>query len=159
MKKTLDVKLINPFIQASIEIFKTMAFVELSVGRPGLAELTFTNEVFVVQAGLTGNIKGQVLLVFNKENALLTASNMMGGMPVTELDELSSSALNELCNMIMGNSATIFSTLDILIDITPPIFMKGSKIEFQSDIQALKIPLLNSEGNALTDVYVCISQS
>jgi chemotaxis protein CheX len=83
----------------------------------------------------------------------------MGGMPLVELDELSCSALNELCNMIMGNSATIFSTLEILIDITPPIFLRGSKLEFQSDIQALKIPLLDPEGTAITSLYVCITQS
>ncbi len=42
------------------------------------------------------------------------------GMPVTELDDMATSAISELGNMIMGNAATIFSTKGIVIDITPP---------------------------------------
>lgn len=158
MKKTLDVKLINPFLQATVEMFKGIAGMALTIGKPELSDLVFSNEVYVVQAGLTGNIKGQVLLVFVEENAKRTASNMMGGMPVTELNELACSALNEMCNMIMGNSATIFSTLDIFIDITPPIFLRGSKLEFKSDIQALKIPLSDTEG-PVSELYVCIAEA
>ncbi len=156
MKKTLDVKLINPFLKATVEMFKNMASMELSVGKPSISDLVFPHEIFVVQAGLTGSIKGQVLLVFEEENAKKVASNMMGGMPVEKLDELACSALNEMCNMIMGNSATIFSTLDIFIDITPPIFLRGSKLEFQSDIQALRVPLENS-GVCIAELYVCIT--
>ena len=69
----------------------------------------FSNEIYVVQAGLTGNIKGQILLVFEENNAKFIASSMMGGMPVDKLDELPCSALNEMCNMIMGNSAIVDS--------------------------------------------------
>ena len=158
MKKTLDVKLINPFLQATVEMFKNMAGINLTVGKPELSDLIFSNEIYVVQAGLTGNLKGQVLLVFEEVNAKFTASSMMGGMPIDELNELACSALNEMCNMIMGNSATIFSTLDIFIDITPPMFLRGSKLEFQSDIQALKIPLVYGSG-PLSELYVCIAEA
>jgi CheY-specific phosphatase CheX len=67
MKKTLDVKLINPFLQSSVEIFKMMAFLDLSVGKPELADLIFSNEVFVVQAGLTGNIKARFYLFLRRK--------------------------------------------------------------------------------------------
>lgn len=158
MKKTLDVKLINPFLQATVEMFKNIAGMNLTIGKPELSDLVFSHEIFVVQAGLTGNLKGQILLVYEENNAKKIASNMMGGMPVNELDEMACSALNEMCNMIMGNSATIFSTLDVFIDITPPILLRGSKLEFKSDIQALKIPLVDSDG-PVSELYVCIAET
>jgi hypothetical protein len=47
------------------------------------------------------------VISLSKETALSVASLMMGGMLVTELDDLSKSAISELGNMIMGNTATI----------------------------------------------------
>lgn len=143
MKKTLDVKYINPFLQSTLSVFQTITQTNLSVGKPVLTDLNFNQETFVVQTGLTGNIKGQMLMVLSEQKAKLIASNMMGGITIENLDDIACSALSELSNMIMGNTATIFSTLDILIDITPPISLFGSNLKFQSDIQALKIPLLN----------------
>lgn len=157
MKKALDVKYINPFLQSTISVFQTITQVKLSVGKPSITALDFEQETFVVQTGLTGNIKGQILLVQTETNAKDIASKMMCGMPVLELDEISCSALNELSNMIMGNAATIFSTLDILIDITPPISLFGSKLRFQSDIQALKIPLIDGT-NEVFSLYLCLTK-
>lgn len=60
-----------------------------------------------------GEMKGQVILAIRENNAKDIASRMMFGMPVNELDEMASSALNELGNMIMGNTATIFPHLEL----------------------------------------------
>ncbi len=64
-------------------------------------------------------MRGQVMIVFENSVACDIASKMCM-MPITQLDDLSKSALSELGNMIMGNTATIFSTKGIGIDITPP---------------------------------------
>ena len=72
-------------------------------------------------------MKGQVIIAFNKTVACDIASKMMM-MPVTELDEMAKSAIGELGNMIMGNTATIFSTKGIGIDITPPTVGNGTMV-------------------------------
>jgi len=59
--------------------------------------------------------------------------------------------------MIMGNTATIFSTQGIVMDITPPMAMLGSGFKMQSDISTLKIPMLDGD-NALIDLYLCVAQ-
>ena len=63
-------------------------------------------------------------------------------MPVNELDEMASSALNELGNMIMGNTASDFSTLGIIIDITPPLAVYGNDLQLKSDIDGIKVHLM-----------------
>ena len=57
--------------------------------------------------------------------------------------------------MIMGNTATIFSTQGILIDITPPIAVYGRDIQLMSDIEGIKVPLL-VDGEEWITLYVCI---
>jgi CheY-specific phosphatase CheX len=57
----------------------------------------------------------------------------------------------------MGNTATIFSTLGILIDITPPLAVHGSNIQLSTDIEGLKVPLLN-DGKEYIGLYICVYQ-
>lgn len=86
---------------------------------------------------------------------------MMFGMPVNELDEMASSALNELGNMIMGNTATIFSTLGIIIDITPPLAVYGDDLQLKSDIDGIKVPLMYGGKNTsdFTSAFTRISNT
>ncbi len=155
--QNLDVKHINPFLQSSISIIQSTTQIELKVGKPVISELVFDNETFILQIGVTGVLKGQVLIVMNEPNAKNIASKMMMGMPVESLDELATSALSELGNMIMGNASTIFSTEGILMDITPPIAIKGAGLHFQTDIRVLKIPLMDGATEVL-DLYLCVAQ-
>lgn len=157
MKQGLDVRHINPFLQSAISILDSAAQMKLTVGKPTVSTLDFPECVFALQVGITGDLKGQILLEMDIEHAKMIASKMMFGMEVKELDEISSSALSELSNMIMGNTATLFSTQGIHIDITPPLSMMGAQLHLQSDAQALKIPLLyNSE--ELIYFYICVAQ-
>lgn len=156
MKQGVDIKYVNPFLQSSLSIFERMVQMDLCLGKPEIDSLKFESTTFIIQVGVTGEMKGQVLLAMPVDNALNIASRMMGGMEVTELNELSRSALGELSNMIMGNTATLFSNIGILIDITPPLSMLGSRVSLQADVQALKIPFLFEEGEFIS-LYVCVS--
>lgn len=157
MKKALDVKHINPFLQSSVSVIEMTTQTKLEVGKPELSSMKFPNNTFILQVGITGVLKGQVLLAMTESDAKEIASKMMMGMPVTELDEIASSALGELSNMIMGNTATLFSSQGILMDITPPISLHGDNLKLQMDIPALKIPLMYS-GEEKIGIYLCVTQ-
>ena len=129
----------------------------MTVGKPEKTDFFLKDTTYAIQVGVVGEMKGQVILAIKDANAKDIASRMMFGMPVTELDEMASSALNELSNMIMGNTATIFSTLGILIDITPPLAVYGSDLQLKSDIDGLKVPLLNN-GEEYIALYICVYQ-
>ena len=157
MMQALDVKHINPFLQSSISVIEMTTQTKLAVGKPSVATLEFQDNTFILQVGVTGVLKGQVLLVMSEANAKAMASKMMMGMPVDTLDEMACSALGELSNMIMGNTATLFSTQGILMDITPPISLHGSNLKLQIDIQALKVPMLDN-GTEVISLYLCVTQ-
>lgn len=157
MANALDIKYINPFLQATISILETLGLAGGKVGKPALSDLVFEEDTFLIQVGVTGAMKGQVFFRMNDEKAMKIASVMMMGMPVTELDPMACSALGELGNMILGNTATLFSTQNIIFDITPPLCMHGKKLSLQSDIPALRIPLC-IDGEEYINIYICVKE-
>ena len=102
--KSLDVAHINPFLQSSISVIEMTTQVKLAVGKPGLSELNFPGKAFLLQVGVTGELKGQVLMAMSEESARFFAEKMMMGMQIDELNDMAVSALCELSNMVMGNT-------------------------------------------------------
>lgn len=137
---TLNADYINPFLIASTKVLKDMVFVEAKLGKPFLNTLKFDDGSLLIMLGITGEIKGQVILRFRNDIALDLASKMCM-MPMTELNELAQSAICELCNMILGNAATVFSTNGVAIDITPPTVCRGNVL-FSSDAANICVPVV-----------------
>ena len=132
---TVNADYINPFLLASTKVLKDMVMLDAKLGKPYINNnLSFKDDSLLIMLGVTGEMKGQVILCFKKEVALDIASKMCM-MPITEMSELAQSAICELCNMILGNAATVFSTKGILIDITPPTTCQGN-VSFATDYAA-----------------------
>ncbi|MDE7210204.1 MAG: chemotaxis protein CheX [Lachnospiraceae bacterium] len=132
---TVNADYINPFLLASTKVLKDMVMLDAKLGKPYINnDLSFKDDSLLIMLGVTGEMKGQVILCFKKEIALDIASKMCM-MPITEMSELAQSAICELCNMILGNAATVFSTKGILIDITPPTTCQGN-VSFSTDYAA-----------------------
>ena len=158
MAEALDIKYINPFLQATISILEMLGMPGGKVGRPGIAELVFDEDTFLIQVGVTGAMRGQVFFRMTDSSSKSIASTMMMGMPVTELDAMACSALGELGNMILGNTATLFSTQGIIFDITPPVSMHGKKMKLTSDIPAISIPI-NINDEEYIRLYICVKEN
>lgn len=157
MVPMIDVRHINPFLQSCISIVESVTQVKMEVGKPQKTDFHLREMTYAIQVGVVGALKGQVVLAMKEDNAKDVASRMMYGMPVDELNEMSSSALNELSNMIMGNTATIFSTLGIIIDITPPLAVYGKNVQLKTDIDGIRVPMLK-DGKEYIDLYICVYQ-
>ena len=157
MTQALDIKYINPFLQSTLTILETLGMAGGKVGKPSLAELNFPEDTFLIQVGVTGEMKGQVFFKMTDKKAMNIASIMMMGMPVESLDPMACSALGELGNMILGNTATVFSMMNIIFDITPPLCMHGKKLKIQSDIPAIVIPV-EINGDEYIKIYICVKE-
>lgn len=116
---------VNTFLMAASKVISETCNLTTKVGKPYIRNNTFTKDSIVIMIGVTGEMQGQVMLAFKKPVALMIASKMMY-MEVKELDEISTSAICELSNMIMGNASTAFSVKNIGIDITPPSLCEGN---------------------------------
>ena len=152
---TVDIKYINPFVKATITVLEMLGMAGGKLGKPSISDMKFPDTAFLIQVGVIGGIKGQVIIGMTDQKAKSIASTMMMGMPVETLDEMACSALGELGNMIMGNTSTIFSTMNVVFDITPPLLLSGSGLRLQADTKAIKVPIMINEEEHL-GVYICI---
>lgn len=138
----VNVDYINPFIAASKSVLKEICGIDVNLGKPYITKSVFEGDKFLIIVGITGQLKGQVILGMADDTACDIASHMMMGMPVLELNDMAASAISELSNMILGNTATIFSTQGKIIDITPPSICVGKDIEITvSDSKMISVPL------------------
>lgn len=142
-----NVEYINPFLMAASSVLHDFG-IETTVGKPSVKEAAFENDSLIIMIGVTGEMKGQVMIAFRNDVACEVASKMMM-MPVTEMNEISTSAICELGNMILGNSATIFSTKGIGIDITPPTMCFGDVVFSMNYAANVAIPLTLAEGKSI----------
>lgn len=155
---SINVEYINPFISAAQTVLKDFCNIETSMGKPYLKQAAYEGNILTVIIGVTGELKGQVLINMRAETACNIASHMMMGMPVPELNDMAKSAVSELSNMILGNAATIFSTNNITLDITPPSLVLGDNMVFSvSDSKTICVPLNAPEdGNTLIEINIAL---
>lgn len=125
MADEMKIEYINPFLVAATSVLSTMCGTQIKSGKPYVKTTSFDNTSVVISLGVTGQVTGGVLIAFHNDVACDIASKMCM-MPITALDELSLSALSELGNMILGNAATVLSTQNIIVDITPPSIIQGT---------------------------------
>ena len=152
----LNAEIINPFLSSGMQMLKDVAQIETKLGKPVVKQAKFDKNTIVIMIGITGEMKGQVMLAFPLPIACKVAGNMCM-MEITEMNDLSMSAICELGNMIMGNAATIFSTKGIGIDITPPTICVGDMVFTTSITQNISIPLTLAD-NTTIEVNVAVKE-
>ena len=146
----VNVEYINPFIEATQTVLRDFCHVEATIGKPYLSQATYEGNTLMVIVGITGDLRGQVIINMSDVVACNLCSHMMMGMPVNELNDMAKSAISELANMILGNSATIFSKKAITLDITPPSVCSGMNLSISvSDSKTICIPLVFDDNQSL----------
>ena len=146
----MNIEYINPFIEASQIVLKQIASIDVKLGKVYLKMSPYKSEDVVIMVGLTGSIRGQAIFTMNKKLAMSIASSMMGGMPVTDFDEISKSAISELANMILGNTATLLYNRGLTVEITPPSLLMGDNMSISSSkMKTICIPLVLTGGEVI----------
>ena len=87
----LNVEHINPFLTAASSVLRDLG-IETKVGKPSLKQAAFEKDALIIMIGVTGEMKGQVMIAFQNNVACEVASKMMM-MPVTEMNEMSTLSL------------------------------------------------------------------
>ena len=149
---------INPFISASTEMIDQVTGLKTKMGKIYVKDVPYRSESILVIIGITGGFHGSVVMSFSKEICCKIASAMMGCALITELDEIAKSAIGELCNMILGYTATLFSKEKIVVDITAPTILTGTNIELSiPNAIVVCIPLL-FEDESQIEINVSIAE-
>ena len=136
---------VNPFLKASINLFKEYLGLQAVAGKPHL--LGDPQDLDAVSAiiGLAGDTRGAVVLSFSRETAMRIVSKMAG----QEYKMLSNEVLDgvgELINIIAGNAKQ--GLLDFRIEISLPGVVTGNsyKIRWPEGIPVVSIPFTTELG-------------
>lgn len=127
----MDVKVVNPFLQAIQNIMPQLGFKTINRGKLSKGEKDLHGLGVTIIVGLSEQAQGNVVYNMSQETACQIASTMMNGMPVTELDELAQSAVSELGNMLTANAATCFSQQGLNVNISSPSMIIGHEFKIK----------------------------
>jgi chemotaxis protein CheX len=141
----LGVQYINPFLMATKSVVEQVCQVQIQVGKPYLKSVNYDAETLLIMIGVTGDVKGQVIMAYPNP-VVLTIASKMCMMPMTQIDDMVKSAIGELGNMTMGNAATLLSSSGVGVDITPPTMYTGAMSITNAASQIICIPL-SFDGN------------
>ncbi|PYE48246.1 chemotaxis protein CheX [Paenibacillus barcinonensis] len=152
----MKAEVINPFLESARNVFEQLIQVSPSTGNLGVKNVEYIADHVWIVIGMTGQLSGNIVFGIQETVALKIVSAMMGGFVITEMDDMSKSAISELGNMISGNASTILSNQGVVVDITPPQVMQSEHLTAFSATKALSIPLL-MDGIGEMDIQVMIS--
>lgn len=144
---------INPFLESARTVIEQVANIRPSTGELSIKDVQFSERHIWIQIGMTGQMQGDIVFGLHEEVALKVVSAMMGGFVITQLDDMSKSAISELGNMISGNASTMLYNQGVHVDITPPKLVEAGESKVK---KALTIPLI-MEGIGEMDIQVLIA--
>lgn len=129
----VDVKLINPFVKATVNVFKTM--IQTEAKRTSLALKTDSKVFGEISAiiGLAGSGSGNVVLSFSFELASELVSKMLG-CTVNSLSKLDiKDGIGEIANMVAGSAKSEFSGTEYSFNIGLPTVIEGDTKTLEID--------------------------
>ena len=99
----MDVKLVNPFINATVKVLETMAGTKATPGKPFVKKDRIARGDVTGIIGVTGEGTGTMSVTFD-EGSILGLVSKMFGEPLKKLNSEVSDAVGELTNMISGQA-------------------------------------------------------
>ena len=99
----MDVKLVNPFIEATLHVLSSLAFTKAKAGQPFLKKDSIASGDVSGIVGLSGEARGTISVSFSEESILAIVGNMFGE-PVKEINDEVKDAVGEILNIVSGQA-------------------------------------------------------
>jgi len=137
----VDAKLLNPFIQAAVEVLKAEVDANVSRGEISMQKSSLTSDDITVLINLIGDVYGVVMYGMHKNTCLNLVSKIMG-QDFIELNSLAQSGMAELGNVISGRATIRFSETGYKSNISTPTVLTGNGVEISTlDFPRIVVPL------------------
>jgi len=152
----MKAKYINPFLAASVNLFRNYLGVNCTSSPPYLNQEPQNLEEVSGLIGLAGETVGAVVLSFNRETAIKIAS-LMAGKTYHVLSNEVLDIVGELVNIVAGNAKR--DLLDFRINISLPgvIVGQSSRIKWPSNVPVITIPFQSDAGSFTVNVSLKVS--
>lgn len=151
----MDVRFINPFLEATIDVLKTMAFVEPRPGKPYLKKDDLAKGDVSGIIGFTGAATGSMALSFSEGCILKIVSNMLGE-EIKEINGDIKDAVGEITNMVSGAARKKLESLGLSVSAAIPTVIagKGHSVSHIMGGPSIIIPFETDQGSFVVDVCI-----
>ncbi|BBO31205.1 chemotaxis protein CheX [Lacipirellula parvula] len=147
----IKVEFVNPFLDATSAVFKTMLNTELKRGQLYLRQGVPQSHEISGIIGLSGKAKGTVLIGMSSDFAIAATNRLLGeqadGLTPEVID-----AVGELANMIAGGAKTRLEELNMSISLPSVIAGKNHSVSFPSGAVPIGIPFESELGSFAVEV-------
>jgi chemotaxis protein CheX len=120
----MEVKYINPFLEGTISVLKTMAFIEPRPGKPYLKKNNLAQGDISGVIGFAGEIKGSLALSFTEQCIIKILSNMLGE-DIKSMNGEIKDAVGEITNMVSGVARKKLEEMDLVLSAAIPTVACG----------------------------------
>ena len=151
----MDVQLINPFINATLNVLSTMAFVNPSAGKPYLKKDNIAQGDVTGVIGNTGEANGTISVTFDRGSILQVVSNMFGE-EIAEINNEVADAVGELTNMISGQARRELETQGKLFQAAIPSVITGPNHTVTHITKGPKIAIPFTIDQGVFTIEVCL---
>lgn len=151
----MDVRYINPFIEAVQNVFTTMLSTDTVIGKPFLKGPDDNgNTSFSVVIGLSGGMIGMIAMCLPSRTALKLAGKFAGQEMDLDHPDLAD-ALGELLNMVAGQAKSKFDALDTHLSLPRVITGKDLTV-LNSKEPTLALPCDSTLGRFRLEITVLL---
>lgn len=143
----MDVKFLNPFVEAAVEVLKAEIGVSVERGQLSLHQSAMTTDEVTVLIHLVGQVHGVVLYGMNSQTGIRFVTQILG-QEFNQLDSLAQSGIAELGNVISGRATIKFSQAGYNSNISPPTLITGKGVQISTlDFPRIVVPLETNLGS------------
>ncbi|MCK5836127.1 MAG: chemotaxis protein CheX [Desulfobacula sp.] len=153
----MNKKLINPFINATINVLETMAFMKVTAGEPYLKKNKAAMGDVSGILGFTGVVTGTITVTFEENCIIAVVSNMLGET-MKELNNEITDAVGELTNMISGQARQELEEMGKIFNSAIPSVVTGRNHSIVHYAKGPKTAIpFNTENGKLT-IELCFEK-
>lgn len=153
----MNVKFMNPFVDAVIEVLKAECNINVTRGTLALQKTSMTTDDVTVLISLVGQVQGVVLYGISLPASIKLVSNVMG-QEFTTFDNLAQSGIAELGNVITGRATVKLSEAGYSANISPPALVIGAGVSISTlDFARIVVPLSTEAG--LLTIHLALRES
>jgi chemotaxis protein CheX len=140
MAKTIDVKLLNPFVAATIECLSSMALATPQRKRVFVKTDPLMHGEVTGMIGLSNGLTGSCALSFPMTMAKQLVARFVGEEAQRITPEMACDGVGEIANMVAGTAKRAFIGLGLHFDIsTPTVVMGGTPTAVHNPADTLNI--------------------
>ena len=155
----MNVKFLNPFLDAAADVLFAEANITSSRGSISLQKSALTSSEVTVLISIIGQIQGVVLFGMSTPTSLAIVSRIVD-QQFDELNGLAQSGIAELGNVISGKATINLSNSGYQTTISPPTLVIGRGAQISTlDFSRIVVPLETKVGPIMIHLAVRESES